>query len=49
MPQVAREEDGTLAADLIDFRPQTWTFANGPLPEGLPVRRLETDWFLVTI
>lgn len=32
-----------------DLRPQRWKFATGPLPAGLPVSRLETEWFLLTI
>lgn len=32
-----------------DLRPQRWKFAVGPLPAGLPIPRLEDEWFLLTI
>lgn len=46
---ISRQQDGQLVAELKDLRPQTWKFATGPLPEGLPVSRLETEWFLLSI
>jgi hypothetical protein len=46
---VARLEEGTVSAEMTDYRPQNWRFATGPLPGGLPVRRLETPWFLVSV
>ncbi|KAI7836067.1 hypothetical protein COHA_010036 [Chlorella ohadii] len=46
---ITRAEDGQVVAELKDLRPQRWKFATGPLPPGLPVSRLETEWFLLTI
>lgn len=46
---ITRAEDGQVVAELKDLRPQRWKFATGPLPAGLPVSRLETEWFLLTI
>ncbi|PRW57611.1 hypothetical protein C2E21_3605 [Chlorella sorokiniana] len=46
---ITRAEDGQVVAELKDLRPQRWKFASGPLPTGLPVSRLESEWFLLTI
>ena len=44
---ITREEDGQVVAKLTDQRPALWTFAAGPLPEGAPVDRLETPYWLL--
>ncbi|GAB4824150.1 hypothetical protein N2152v2_011196 [Parachlorella kessleri] len=46
---VSRLEGGTTSAQMTDYRPQHWRFAVGPLPDGLPARRLDLPWFLVAI
>ncbi len=45
---ITREEDGQIVANLTDKRPAMWTFAAGPLPEGCPVPRLDTPYWLMT-
>ena len=44
---ITREEDGQVVAKLTDKRPALWTFASGPLPEGLPVQNLDTPFWLL--
>lgn len=46
---ITRVADGTLVAELTDWRPQRWTFTTGPLPRHLPVTRLDTPWVLLCI
>ncbi|KAL4436837.1 hypothetical protein ABPG75_003976 [Micractinium tetrahymenae] len=46
---ISRAEDGQVVAELKDMRPVRWRFATGPLPGGLPVDQLGTQWFLLSI
>jgi len=46
---ITRADSGEVIAKLIDRRPHTWKFASGPLPKELPVKRLESSWWLLAI
>lgn len=46
---ISRVEDGTVVAKLIDWRPVYYKFVNGPLPQKMPVRQLDSPWWLATI
>jgi hypothetical protein len=46
---ITRQENGAVVARLQDGRPVQWRFATGPLPRRMPVDRLETPWWLLTV
>ena len=47
--EISRVEDGAVVARMSDSRPSYYRFACGPLPPGMPVRRLDTPWWLVDL